>query len=167
VTTDGTTKYMGAESVSCGYQHCCAIQKTDHSVVSCWGDNSGGELGNAGGGQYANTAVQGLGGKVAQIAAGYTNTCALLEDGTVQCWGGNAHGEVGNGNTNPISTPTTVTFAGLAAGVKARTVMTMGFFSCATMTDATAWCWGKGDEGELGDGMGLASFVPVQVKMPQ
>ena len=35
---------------------------------------------------------------------------------------------------------------------------------CARLVDATAWCWGKNDRGQLGDGSGVDSLYPVKVK---
>jgi alpha-tubulin suppressor-like RCC1 family protein len=36
-------------------------------------------------------------------------------------------------------------------------------FTCAALADGTAWCWGAGSEGELGDGKTAFSSGPVQV----
>lgn len=41
------------------------------------------------------------------------------------------------------------------------------YMSCVVLADGTAWCWGKGDTGTLGDGKGKASCTPVQVLPPQ
>ncbi|MFC1482169.1 hypothetical protein ACFL51_00020 [Myxococcota bacterium] len=34
---------------------------------------------------------------------------------------------------------------------------------CSERTDGTAWCWGRGSYGLLGNGVTGDSFVPVQV----
>ena len=54
----------------------------------CWGYNGYGELGN-GTTTSSNVpvAVSGLPLNLAQIAAGFEHTCALLKNGTVDCWG--------------------------------------------------------------------------------
>jgi alpha-tubulin suppressor-like RCC1 family protein len=38
-----------------------------------------------------------------------------------------------------------------------------GFHSCAVATDGSAWCWGDGGSGQLGDGFQNYSLVPVRV----
>ncbi len=45
-----------------------------------------------------------------------------------------------------------------------KDVATGGDHSCAVATDGTAWCWGRGEEGELGDGTNGISFSPQRVK---
>jgi alpha-tubulin suppressor-like RCC1 family protein len=39
------------------------------------------------------------------------------------------------------------------------------YFACGVKTDATAWCWGQDSSttGDLGDGLGTSSDLPVQV----
>ncbi|MEA2521869.1 MAG: hypothetical protein QOI81_1515, partial [Actinomycetota bacterium] len=62
----------------------CAI--VSQGRVKCWGDNSGGGLGNGGGSsQDTGVFVNGLSG-VRQISAS-ESPCALLGNRTVKCWG--------------------------------------------------------------------------------
>ncbi|PKN48103.1 MAG: hypothetical protein CVU59_00365 [Deltaproteobacteria bacterium HGW-Deltaproteobacteria-17] len=42
-------------------------------------------------------------------------------------------------------------------------IATGGVHTCAIGPDATVWCWGANDYGQLGDGTNLDSLVPVQV----
>src|SRR5207245_11409790 len=68
-----------AIQVSAGGQHTCALRMGN--VVSCWGDDSAGQLGDGRSGMgvlsAVPVAVTGASG-VASIAAGYSSTCALL-----------------------------------------------------------------------------------------
>ncbi len=64
------------------------------------------------------------------------------------CWGSNSNGQLGDGTTTDRHAPVQVT--GLPA--KATQVAAGGRHTCALLTDGTVWCWGKGGNGELGNG---------------
>jgi alpha-tubulin suppressor-like RCC1 family protein len=76
-------------------------------TVRCWGYNIFGQLGI---GSDENTILvptetAPLSG-VAQIGAGWWNTCALMEGGGVRCWGDAEDGQLGDAPFH--ETPTTV-----------------------------------------------------------
>jgi len=110
---DGTLKFKntpvtvkdlsGIRQVAMGYNHACAISQT--GSVSCWGDNSKGQIGDGTTSFRAQaTPVVGLSEeKVTQLALTYQSTCALLEKGAVKCWGGNSQGELGVGSAAKIT----------------------------------------------------------------
>lgn len=91
-----------------------------------------------------------------EIAGGYLHSCAIVA-GQVRCVGHNNFGQLGNGTTDDsvswVSTGLTN-----AVSVSAGTNT-----SCAVKADATAWCWGLGDGGRLGNGAFGDSSTPVQV----
>jgi alpha-tubulin suppressor-like RCC1 family protein len=94
------------------------------------------------------------------IATGFEHSCVVLMDGTAKCWGDNGSGELGNAanvmQTSPVGVSNATSLSGAAAGVS---------FGCARKSDGTVWCWGSnGNGGKLGDGTGVSSNVPVQVK---
>jgi len=76
--------------------------------VQCWGDNSGGKLGNGTTtSSYVPVTVWGVTNATAVSASDHT--CAMLSGGSVQCWGRNFDGGLGNGTTTDSTVPVTVT----------------------------------------------------------
>jgi alpha-tubulin suppressor-like RCC1 family protein len=116
--------------------------------MSCWGDNSGGQLGT-GNKKSTNTPVDVLGVTDArQIAAGgLQHTCIVRMVGTVSCWGANANGQLGNGTTVPSLTPVDV--MGGVAGV--TTLAAGNNYTCAQLASSVA-CWGQDSLSQLGEG---------------
>lgn len=149
-------------SVSMAGWHGCAV--TEDGAVWCWGRGTSGELGN---GQTSNSAVavpvSGLTTPVsAAVASGGANdgdtTCAI-QNGNVFCWGNNQYGRLGDGTTSPRSTPFLV--PGLPAA--ATTVSGGDDFNCAALANGEVRCWGRGAQGQLGDGAGRDQPKPSVV----
>lgn len=95
-----------AVALAAGSFHTCAL--LDGGAMRCWGRSESGALG------YGNRVDIGddeapaaagdvpVGGKVVQIAAGGSHTCALLETGALRCWGEGRDGALGYGDTDSI-----------------------------------------------------------------
>jgi alpha-tubulin suppressor-like RCC1 family protein len=94
---------------------------------------------------------------VTSVAAGYDHTCALTSSGGVRCWGVNDDGQLGDGTTTTSLSPVNV--SGLTSGVVG--VSAGLHYSCALTSLGGVRCWGKGSNGQLGDGAGTRSSVPV------
>src|SRR2546422_34695 len=156
-----------ATRVVTGDAHTCAL--LGDGTVQCWGVGDSGQRGD---GTFNNistvpAAVVGITGAVAVAARGY-HSCALLGDGTVWCWGRNSDGQLGvtpSGSQCPTTpgffcSSTPVRAAGItsAAGVIAG-----GYHTCALFGDGTAQCWGRNDDGQLGDGTFTSSSTPLRV----
>lgn len=78
---------------------------------------------------------------------------------TTYCWGDGKYGQLGNGARElvyeqPVQVLGGHTFLALATGAS---------HTCGIDADGQAWCWGKGDDGELGTGMRQNSSTPVPV----
>ena len=151
--------------LAAGASYSCAIG--NNGLAYCWGGNGAGQLGN-GTTTQSNTPVAvilpaGVSG-FTQVAAGYSHTCGIGTNGVTYCWGGNGAGQLGNGTTTQSNTPVAVI---LPVGVSNFTqVVANGFHSCGIGNNGKAYCWGRNDSGQLGDGTTTQSSVPVAVSVP-
>jgi alpha-tubulin suppressor-like RCC1 family protein len=144
--------------IAAGNSHTCAVRA--NSIVSCWGANAFGALGNGGFGIFQPTPQFVLSNAVA-VAAGFAHTCALLADGTVRCWGRNDFGQLGDGSGAPQQTlPVPVVNLDNAVALAAGWAHT-----CALLADGSVRCWGANFSGQLGDGTGATQPLPVRVRL--
>lgn len=179
-----------AIQVTARTSHACALRSPGQ--VMCWGAGTSGQLGNnALANSAVPVAVQGLGPdnygvvnaetgeasstKAFQVSAGSEHTCARVSISSgsaglgVKCWGAKNHGELGNGaalcQVNTICDPKApdpvprrvsnlITAVHLAVG---------GHHSCTVLNSGGVRCWGRGDQGQLGNGNTLRSSTPVTV----
>jgi len=97
-------------------------------------------------------------GEWAQVAAGFSHSCAIQSDGSLWCWGDNGLGQVGTGSTEAeIKTPQRVgdgAWTDVGAGVA---------HTCGLRDDHSLWCWGYNAFGQLGDGTHVAHDEPVRI----
>src|SRR5438034_3668028 len=144
-------------AVAAGGLHTC--MRLPDGTVQCWGRNDVGQLGNGDGSLHSSSVpVAGRGlTTAARAVSGDAHTCALLGDGTVQCWGVGDSGQRGDGTFNNISTvPVAVVGMGGAGHLtNAVAVAARGYHSCALLGDGTVWCWGRNQDGQLGNGIPL------------
>ncbi|MBX3246420.1 MAG: hypothetical protein KF901_04485 [Myxococcales bacterium] len=91
--------------------------------------------------------------EVTQVELGSLYGCALLADGTVWCWGSNGMGQLGDPEfSEPRSLPRQV------PGLANITQIAVGYaHACALRNDGELWCWGRNDEGQVGDGLDIDS----------
>ncbi|HKE40834.1 MAG TPA: FG-GAP-like repeat-containing protein [Casimicrobiaceae bacterium] len=149
--------------ISAGSQHTLALK--NNGTVMGWGLNDLGEVGDgtSGTNRPNPTAVSGL-NNVVQVSAGQFHSLALRRDGTVWSWGSNSAGQLGLGVTDasPHGTPAQVhDGGGFLTGVIG--IAAGGSHSCALLSTGTVKCWGRGTEGQLGNGLGTTSNLPVAV----
>ena len=145
-------------AMDAGEYHTCAV--TSAGGVKCWGWNVYGQLGDQSTTQRLTpTDVFGLTSGVSDISAGGYHTCALTNAGGVKCWGLNHDGELGNGQNTNSSIPVNV--SGMAGGIVS--VETGQEHTCALFASGKAKCWGKNQDGQLGDGTQIDRNRPVAV----
>jgi hypothetical protein len=143
------TQLAAGSAFTCG--------RTSSQDVYCWGDNSLGQLGN---GKVAGSPVLVSGGHSFQaLSVGQDHACGLAAGGALYCWGRNDVAQLGVGFTSAYdSVPTLVqgghTFTSVAAGDR---------HTCAIAADSTAYCWGFGGLGQLGDSTQATDSVPGPV----
>ena len=137
------------ETFSMRGQTACGI-KADQTLW-CWGENNDGNIGN--GNTTDQTLPVQVSGTWKAVSTAQRHTCAIKTDGTAWCWGRNWQGEVtgDGGSTQYEATPTAVDTTGAVPDT--WTAISVGqFYTCAIASDGTAWCWGRGTSGVLGDG---------------
>jgi alpha-tubulin suppressor-like RCC1 family protein len=172
----GSGFLTGVAHIATSGSHVCAL-RTNGSVY-CWGHADRGQVGDgttgAGMGHVRATAVRvrrgsGYLDRVVAIAAGHQHTCAVRKDGSVWCWGDGSNGQLGDGEagaghqrTKPVRVRRGSGYLTRASGIAAD-----GSHTCVRRTDGTAWCWGAGGHGQLGDGTTGSSTTHVRTKPVQ
>ncbi|HJL33814.1 MAG TPA: MopE-related protein [Polyangiaceae bacterium LLY-WYZ-15_(1-7)] len=161
--------------VSAGRNHACAVAfdpGTAANQVFCWGSNAAGQLSDgAVVGGVTRVEVAGSPILAARVAAGGNFTCAADDltppaPPTALCWGGTSSnfGQLGNGGTTGSPTPVETNDIGtIRAPIED---LQAGLFHVCAIAAGELHCWGRGDQGQVGDGTSTTNntsptFVPV------
>ena len=151
-----------ATAITANWGHSCALHES--GAISCWGNNYYGQLGN---GQRGYDLVSSVPMQVADITdataitTGSWHSCALHESGAISCWGNNYYGQLGNGQRGydlVSSVPMQVADITNATAIAANRR-----HACALHETGTISCWGRNENGQLGNGTNTSSSAPVQV----
>ena len=126
-----------------------------------WGYNSSGQIGD-GTTTGRISPVQVVGGITdwVQLNAGGQHTVAIRATGTAWAWGNNGSGQLGDGTTTNRSSPVQVV-GGFTNWVQISAVADGS--TVAIRANGTAWSWGNGTNGILGDGTTVNKSSPVSV----
>jgi len=150
----------GAADLSATGDFACALLAG--GAVSCWGENDHGQVGDGTAvGRSTPVVVQGL-PQVAQVVATANHACVLEIAGSVSCWGRGDHGQMGDGAyverhvPGPVAQPRRA--AKLFGGAS-------GHWTLALSPDGPAFAWGRGEDGQLGDGSQEDRPLPVDVTL--
>lgn len=117
--------------------HACVLRAG--GKVSCWGQNSHGQLGIPAGGDIQRSPVEvtNLGAAAKAVTVGNGFSCALLVNGTVKCWGINAVGQLGTALGGAAT--------GLVTGITTATAISAGqTAACVALQGGYVQCWGQG-----------------------
>jgi hypothetical protein len=164
----------GITGLTLGWLTSCGLRSDGKVVCSgafnygCWDSQTPSGLGtgcntNFPVGTLASWVVPGLNAPTA-IDAGREYMCALNSDGTVWCLGSNKDGRLGNGEAvpSPKAAPVQVMASPAAAPVPLTGVKQISVGAahvCALKTNGEVWCWGRGNNGELGNNGGSSSVA--------
>jgi alpha-tubulin suppressor-like RCC1 family protein len=124
----------------------------DDGALMCWGNS--GTLGVGFGNTDPVWAPTRLGTDAWSAVAGTTSgsqNAAMcgISGGKPYCWGDNTKGQLGIGSTvSPQRSPVAVN----VPGASTWTEIAIATHTCAIASDATLWCWGANDVGQLGTG---------------
>jgi alpha-tubulin suppressor-like RCC1 family protein len=154
------------------YYHECGIRD---GTLLCWGDNWHGELGN---GTVAPTetsttdtpvrtttpAPVASSLKFRSVGTAWNHTCAVATDDSVWCWGMGLYGKLGTGDGPRTAVPVPTRVAG---DLRLRTLSVGNEHACGVAADASAYCWGANDRGQLGNsGIADSSDPPAHNRTP-
>eukprot|EP00798_Chlamydomonas_sp_ICE-L_P025566 gene25566-11216_t len=152
-----------ATAIVSGRGHTCAL--LDDGAVKCWGENGQGQLGlpfqNATGigskpeqmGDNLPTVDLGTGQTAIAIAASYSTTCAILNNGSVKCWG----------SYPPYLGSTIIVDLG---DLKVTAIAAGAAHNCALLDNGSVKCWGSNQYGQLGPGdTGTQDYNPRAVNL--
>lgn len=145
----------GSQAPILGESHSCVI--TGSGALQCWGRNDAGQLGD--GTVVDRLAPASVTGGIAftMVRAGVAHTCGITSTGSAYCWGSNAYGQLGTGSIGGGSaTPQLV-----AGGYSFVEIAVGDHHSCSKLRNGLAYCWGRNDHGQLGDGTKTDRGAPV------
>jgi 2',3'-cyclic-nucleotide 2'-phosphodiesterase (5'-nucleotidase family)/alpha-tubulin suppressor-like RCC1 family protein len=158
--------FQAGASSSCGL--------TTDGAVHCAGQNQNGQLGrgttDAG---YTSLPLgpidtSGLpeGTTFTSVSTSGGHACATSAAGAAYCWGSAINGELGDGTWGgPKNAPNPVDATPLPEGATFTSVVTGPNASCGILADGSAWCWGFGNFGGLGDGTTQSKRGPSPVDL--
>jgi len=154
-------------SMSSMNDHTCVI--ASDNKVYCWYNDQYGTLQGQRQDDMSPVAVDLgnslIGETLTQISSGSTSDCVSTLSGRIYCWGYNNFGTLGDKtNINKLN-PVLVYSNDALIGKKVASLVSGDLHFCALMTDGGIYCWGRNNEGQLGEGSVNNSNVPVAVNM--
>jgi alpha-tubulin suppressor-like RCC1 family protein len=144
--------------VSAGSYHNLGLRS--NGTAWAWGSQGFGQLGD-GTTTLRSSPVSVVGGFTdwVELNAGYSHSLGIRKDGTAWAWGINGYGRLGDGTAVARSSPVSV-----VGGFTDWIQLSAGqFHNLGLRANGTAWAWGTGSQGRLGDGTSTSRSSPVSV----
>ena len=140
--------------VSAGSNHTCGVAADARAY--CWGDNQFGVLGDGTETARLGPVLVAGGHHWQNVRAGHLHSCGVTTSGEAYCWGYNKYGQLGDGSDfvrrlRPVL---------VAGGRLYRRVSPGGLHTCGVTTTNRAYCWGLGEQGQIGDGKTFQRRTP-------
>ena len=151
-----------ATMIAAGGNSTCAVLNDNR--VQCWGKNQYGQLGiNTDG--TTETSPQFVSHipnwfTVAHIEIGANHTCATSAAGAAWCWGYFLDGRLGTSQSSNVVVPAATS----SLGGTALTISAGGAHTCAVLANGTLTCFGKNNNGQIGQSLStVSSSTPTAV----
>src|SRR6266568_864846 len=162
-------------AINAGEETSCGI--VAEGVAYCWGAGIHGSLGNGDASEVDRfIPVQVSGPTLRSLDVG-TVSCGLADDSTALCWGTNVSGQLGfNPNSNqslsicldvtPCSLVPRLVWVDLSTPTRYQAISVGDNHTCglsASPQSGSAYCWGTGLQGALGNASTMFSPIPIPV----
>ena len=155
-------------SVSAGGRHSCGVSA--RGTIYCWGDNFHSQLGRTGIeasrlGSWVPVS-QFAGHRFIAVTAGGFHTCALTlaSIDRVTCWGANQDYQLGVRTTRQPDQ--LIVSTDIFLGIPFVQIDAGAYHTCGRTDKGVVYCWGRNDDGELGDGTFRVPTRPACVVEP-
>lgn len=148
------------KGVAAGHHHTCAL--TASGEAWCWGENTWGQTGVSPLSHPLPSPVQ-TELRFAYIAAGSDHSCGVTQEGEAYCWGKNEFGQLGIGDEEVENSTVPLKVARAEGAVPFEKIYAGDGYSCAIDLNKKAFCWGRNEDGRLGNGQRETSWIPVEV----
>jgi alpha-tubulin suppressor-like RCC1 family protein len=132
----------------------------------CWGQSRSGILGDSDPRSTPTEVAPAL--RFDRVATSGDHICGVATTGATWCWGSNSYGQLGVEDVAPACT------AGAPSPCTSEPVEVVDVppldqvvvdlnFTCGLTPGGEAFCWGRNEQGQLGDGTGVGGWQPRAV----
>lgn len=147
----------------------CTCAASGAGVAYCWGRDGDAQLGNGDvltanqeSPSLVDTAPVAGSSMPIGLAIGRWHACALMADGVPYCWGRDDFAQLGNGDLLTVTqeSPSAVDLSPVTGNSAFVQLSGPGHHTCGLTAEGLAYCWGRDDVGQLGNGDTLTANQP-------